>query len=149
MAVVVALVTGTLPGVALVAFALRFPETLRGKQGLLVTRIFDAILVALCVLAVVRTAQTSTLYNPWLDTAPTIFLTFALLGIVIVRLGQASGVERRRMSWVVAGSVVSAVGETFTNFEILGVLPQAPQWATTLSAGTQIALDCPLSANVT
>jgi len=62
------------------------------------------------------------------------------LGIVIVRLGQASGVERRRMSWVVAGSVVSAVGETFTNFEILGVLPQAPQWATTLSAGTQIAL---------
>ena len=35
---------------------------------------------------------------------------------------------------------MSAVGETFTNFVIVGVLPQPPAWATTLAAATQIAL---------
>ena len=145
--VVVVLLVATLPQLALVAFALRFPRPLDGARGPLVTRTVDAILVALCILAAFRTAFAPTLRDvsdPWLDTAPVLAATVALVIIVLVRYARTRGDDRRRLGWVAVGSILSAIGYLFLNLDIVGSI-DLPGWLNTVAVALTAALPIALA----
>jgi hypothetical protein len=140
--VAISTIVGIGPQIALVAFALRFPGPLEGRQGLVVTRAFDIVLIALAVLGAWRTAVVPTLpdlSDPWLDVAPSIFLTAALVAIVMVRYVRSRGDDRRRLAWVAVGSVASAIATAMLDFQIVGSI-SLTTWSSTLLSAASAAL---------
>jgi hypothetical protein len=134
--IAIAVITGAGPQLALVAFALRFPGPLEGRRGAIVTHTFDALLIALGVLAAWRAAVVPTLgaqSNPWLDTAPSIFLTAALVIIVFLRYARTRGENRRRLGWVAVGAVASAIATLISDLQIAGSIT-LPPWTAVVEA---------------
>jgi hypothetical protein len=132
----------TVPELALVAFALRFPGPLEGRRGAIVTHVFDALLIALGVLAAWRIVVAPTLADLsdlWLDTAPSLFLTVCLVAIVLVRYARTRGENRRRLAWIVVGSVASAIASLVTDLQIEGSIP-IPPWSDIVAQVAQDAL---------
>jgi hypothetical protein len=145
-AIIVQMLVGTLPQLALVAFALRFPRPLAGRAGKTVTHAVDGALLALLILSAARAYAVDTLgalNDLWLDTIPALVPTIALVAIVFVRYARLRGDDRRRLSWVAVGAVASAITTLVINFEIESVL-SLPVWTDfvviVLQAGLPLAL---------
>jgi hypothetical protein len=141
-AVIAQLVVATVPQLALVAFALRFPRPLAGRAGKTVTYAVDATLFALLILAAARTFAVPTFGafdDLWLDTIPTLIPTVALVAIVFVRYARLRGDDRRRLSWVAVGAVASAITTLMIDLEIETVV-SLPAWTNFVMIGLQAGL---------
>jgi hypothetical protein len=142
VAVVVVVLVATIPQLAIVDFALRFPTPLHGRSGRQTMIAIEAVLVALAIFGTVRWIVVPTIgdaSDPLLDTAPALLTAVALVAIVLVRYARARGDDRRRLSWVAVGSIASAIGIVVTNSYIERVI-DLPLWAFATSIVVQAAL---------
>jgi hypothetical protein len=131
VAVVVVALVATIPPLAIVDFALRFPTPLGGRTGRQTMIAVEAVLVALAIFGTIRWVVIPTIgdaSDPLLDTAPALLTTAALVAIVLVRYARARGDDRRRLSWVAVGSILSAIGVVVDNLYIEAVI-DLPLWA--------------------
>ncbi len=142
VAVVVVALVATIPPLAIVDFALRFPTPLHGRSGRQTMIAIEAILIALAIFGTLRWIVIPTIgdaSDPLLDTAPALLTAAALVAIVLVRYARARGDDRRRLSWVAVGSILSAIAVTVDNLYIERVI-DLPRWGFALSIVLQAAL---------
>jgi hypothetical protein len=121
----------TLPGLALIAFVLRFPHPLEGERGTLALRISNVVIVLVCLLAAVRVVLAPTLndaHDLLLDTLPPALATCALVAIVFVRYAGSHGDDRRRIGWLAVGSVLTGIAYFANALNAAGALA-LPDWA--------------------
>ncbi len=104
------------PIFALIPFITRFPTLPDNEGGRLRMHIGDAVFVMVAILSVVQAIYEPLLWNSWvaLDYA-TNFASLIVLGFAVAAYLDASGEDRRRIAWVIAGIVVSVVTATVFN----------------------------------
>jgi hypothetical protein len=108
---------GELPNLALLVFITRFPELPQSAAGRLRMHVGDGIFIFFAVVSVLEGIYEPVLYRSW-----TFFDVWATAGTVLVVLAfavfaylDASGNDRRRIGWVIAGFVVSIIASSAFN----------------------------------
>jgi hypothetical protein len=107
---------GYVPIFALIPFITRFPTLPDTPGRRLRMRMGDAVFVVVALLSVLQAIYEPLLGQSWtaLDNA-TNFASLVVLGFAVVAYLDASGEDRRRIAWVIAGIVVSVVTATVFN----------------------------------
>ncbi len=104
------------PIFALIPFITRFPALPNTAGRRLRMRIGDVVFAMVAILCVLQTIYEPLLWQSWsaLDNA-TNYASIIVLGFAVVAYLDASGEDRRRIAWVIAGFVVSVVSATIFN----------------------------------
>jgi hypothetical protein len=131
VAVLITALLGMLPGLALLPFIVRFPHDPRTDRARLRARIADGILLAGTLTCIVQAIyeplafSSWRLYDLWMPAVyALIVLAFALIGY-----NETSGEDRRRIGWVLAGFIVTAISFAVFNIANTNFLTVDSWWA--------------------
>lgn len=109
----------SLPIAALLPFVVRFPHEPETRQGRVRMRVADGLFAVSAVIFTIETLFEPFLFGSWFIfdiLSATVLMAVVLLFAVLV-YRDAQGEARRRIGWVIAGMVVSAIG--YTGFNIV------------------------------
>ncbi len=133
----------TLPAAALLPFIARFPEVPATAKGRLRVRSADAIFGLSAIACLAQILYEPLIFSSWTTfgiLGPFVLLILALLFAALV-YHDIAGEARRRVSWVIAGVVVSALA--YAGFNMLVLLGGNTTLTTMLSDVSQL-LSCAL-----
>ncbi|HZY99802.1 MAG TPA: GAF domain-containing protein [Candidatus Baltobacteraceae bacterium] len=107
----------TLPIAALLPFIVRFPYPPVTREARIRMHVADGLFWATAILCLIETLYEPVLYVSWFafDMAVTMGLMAIVLIFAVLVYRDATGEERRRIGWVMAGLIVSAAGYTAFN----------------------------------
>ena len=109
-------------GLAIVAFALRFPRPFPGRFGTVAVRTADALLALVAIASIVFDPFHVPVITAVTDVLSAVSIP-AVLVIIVVRYLSSNGIARRRIAWVLAGAVISSAASwTFAS----GIANAAP-----------------------
>lgn len=115
--VVILTVLSSLPAYALLPFIVRFPTVPLTRAARTRVRIADALFVVAAIVLTLQAVYEPIPYTTWVsfDIWSAIVPLFAALIFAILAYHDASGEDRRRIGWVIAGFVVSDIGYALYN----------------------------------
>jgi hypothetical protein len=141
---------GQLPALALLPFIVRFPRTPESGAARTRMHIADAIFICGAIGAVIQAVYEPLTFASWgtFDVSSSVFYAAIAPAFAIIAYTEASGEERRRIAWVLAGFVVSAVAYAGFNIGDSNLVTANDWWApglTLVSQGLQTALPLALA----
>ncbi|HVS45977.1 MAG TPA: hypothetical protein VMS32_04865 [Verrucomicrobiae bacterium] len=118
VAVIITAAFSTLPLLALLPFIVRFPQLPTTPTARLRLRIADGIVIVAALLFVLESIYEPLLFVTWsgLDTWEQLVCGVLILTFATLAYRETSGEARRRIGWVIAGFVLSAIA--YTTFDL-------------------------------
>ena len=140
VAVIIDAGLGMLPGLALLPFIVRFPHDPRTPRERMRTRIADGILIAGIVVAVIQAIYEPVIFSTWgpYDVwSPPIYALIVLV-FALLSYQDTAGEERKRIGWVLAGFVVTAISFAIFNSADTDFMTANDWWA----VGVMLTAQC-------
>lgn len=137
---------GSAPALALVYFAMRFPEERLTRRSRAWTAAGTVLLAGVLAAAAIHDLFVQSLLdadNAWTGIVLPAAANAVAIVIVLIKYGVAAGQERRRIAWVLVGVVVSGVGYVLSN--IPAIAPAPSEQIAAVGALLQLALPVTLA----
>jgi hypothetical protein len=134
------------PTLALIIFITRFPELPQTARARLRMHIGDGVFAFGIVLSLLETIFEPYLYRSWtvVDVLVLIVTALVVLAFAVLAYVDASGNDRRRVGWVIAGFAVSVLASSSINV-VLSLTGSLLSWIIPLSSVLNLALPIALA----
>src|SRR5580704_17059390 len=134
------------PTLALIIFITRFPELPQTARARLRMHIGDGVFALGIVLSLLETIFEPYLYRSWtvVDVLALIVTALVVLAFAVLAYVDASGNDRRRVGWVIAGFAVSVLASSSINVA-LSLTGSLLSWIIPLSSVLNLALPIALA----